>query len=615
MHRVWAERAEGIRGRKAQETTRSLTLHPMATKLSSLTRWLRDYRVISRYKAQWGLAALFLLLAAAATLTVPLAFRNLVDTGLTSQAINQQFINLLLLAVVLAIMTAGRFYVMSWLGERVVADIRQRVFENVLRQSPAYFETLQTGEVLSRLTSDTTLVQTLIGSSVSIALRSLVMLIGGITMMLITSAWLAGVMIALLLAVVLPIWTLGRYVRKMSRTSQDKVADTSAMAGEVLNAVTTVQAFVREPHEQKRYQAAVEMAFTVAKKRVAMRSVLTATTILMAFSVIVFVLWLGAQQVTAGVMSLGDLTQFVLYAVLIAGSIGALSETWGDLQRAAGATERLVELMQAAPALAVSAPLTHPAKPTTRQTIHRESPAVAFHDVSFAYESRPNFLAMDHLTLTLPQGGRYALVGPSGAGKSTLFATLLRFYQPHSGQIEVFGQAIDQWPVAQLREMIGIVPQEPVIFATSALENIRYGRLDATDEEVVAAATTAHAHGFVSALPEGYLSFLGERGVRLSGGQKQRISIARAILKNPPILLLDEATSALDAESEREVQQALDTVLPGRTSLTIAHRLATVLSADRILVLDQGNVSEQGTHTELMVQGGLYAKLAKLQFA
>jgi len=590
------------------------------TKLSSLTRWLREYRVLSRYKLQWGLAAMFLLLAAAATLAVPLAFRNLVDTGLTSTAINQQFINLLLLAVVLAIMTASRFYVMSWLGERVVADIRQRVFANVLRQSPAYFETLQTGEVLSRLTSDTTLVQTLVGSSVSIALRSLVMLIGGITMMLITSAWLAGVMISLLLAVVLPLWALGRYVRKMSRTSQDKVADTSAMAGEVLNAVTTVQAFVREPYEQKRYQGAVEMAFSVAKKRVAMRSVLTATTILMAFSVIVFVLWIGAQQVTAGAMSLGDLTQFVLYAVLIAGSIGALSETWGDLQRAAGATERLVELMQAEPALAIFPTSTSTSTPTSSSSPSADprsdkADAIAFKAVTFAYASRPDFLAMNKLELTVPQGGRYALVGPSGAGKSTLFAMLLRFYEPSNGEIKIFGRDIADWPVSELRQLIGIVPQEPVIFASSAMENIRYGRLDATDEEVIAAATTAHAHGFISELPQGYQSFLGERGVRLSGGQKQRISIARAILKNPPILLLDEATSALDAESEREVQQALDTVLPGRTSLTIAHRLATVLRADRILVLENGQVLEQGQHDELMQQGGLYARLARLQFA
>jgi len=595
----------------------------MATKLSSLTRWLREYRVLSRYKTQWILAALFLLLAAAATLAVPLAFRDLVDTGLTSEAIDLKFINLLLLAIALALMTASRFYVMSWLGERVVADIRQRVFENVLRQSPAYFETLQTGEVLSRLTSDTTLVQTLVGSSISIALRSLVMLLGGMTMMLVTSAWLAGVMIALLVVIVLPLWALGRRVRKMSRASQDKVADTSAMAGEVLNAITTVQAFVRESHEQKRFDSAVEKAFVEAKKRIKMRSLLTATAIMMAFAVIVFVLWIGARQVTAGAISLGELTQFVLYAVLIAGSIGALSETWGDLQRAAGATERLVELMQAEPAL--SRGVSGQCEANDLVEIKRSyssqfkqlknTDALRFNNVTFAYPSRPDFLAMKHLSFTVPQGTRYALVGPSGAGKSTLFAMLLRFYQPTDGQIEMLGRDIGQWPVSALRNLIGIVPQEPVIFASSAMENIRYGRLEATDQEVIAAAKTAHAHGFICALPHGYDSFLGERGVRLSGGQKQRISIARAILKNPPILLLDEATSALDAESEREVQLALDSVLPGRTSLTIAHRLATVLRADRIIVLEDGKVVEQGKHEELVMQGGLYARLAKLQFA
>jgi ATP-binding cassette, subfamily B, bacterial len=587
----------------------------MASKLNSLTRWLRDYRVLSRYRIQWILAGLFLLLAAAATLAVPLAFRGVVDTGLTSDAIDLQFIYLLLLAAFLAVMTASRYYMMSWLGERVVADIRQRVFENVLRQSPRYFETLQTGEVLSRLTSDTTLVQTLVGSSISIALRSLVMLIGGMTMMLVTSAWLAGVMIVLLAIIVLPLWALGRRVRKMSRTSQDKVADTSAMAGEVLNAITTVQAFTREPHEEQRFNAAVETAFGEAKKRITMRSVLTAMAIVMSFGVIVFVLWIGAQQVTAGVMTLGELTQFVLYAVLIAGSIGALSETWGDLQRAAGAMERLVELMQAPPDLVYGNTTASQELIASPAKVVDQAAAVAFQDVSFAYSSRPDFMAVNHLSFAVPQGARYALVGPSGAGKSTLFAMLLRFYAPTAGQIAILGRDITHWPVSELRNLIGIVPQEPVIFASSAMENIRYGKLDASDEEVIAAAKTAHADGFISALPQGYDSFLGERGVRLSGGQKQRISIARAILKNPPILLLDEATSALDAESEREVQLALDSVLPGRTSLTIAHRLATVLRADSILVLEEGRLVEQGSHADLIQQGGLYARLADLQFA
>jgi ATP-binding cassette subfamily B protein len=587
----------------------------MANKLNSLTRWLRDYHVLARYRAQWILASLFLLLAAAATLAVPLAFRGIVDTGLTSDAIDLQFIYLLLLAAVLAAMTASRFYMMSWLGERVVADIRQRVFENVLRQSPRYFETLQTGEVLSRLTSDTTLVQTLVGSSISIALRSLVMLIGGMTMMLVTSAWLAGIMIILLAVIVLPLWALGRRVRKMSRTSQDKVADTSAMAGEVLNAITTVQAFTREPHEQQRFNAAVETAFQEAKKRITMRSLLTAMAIVMSFGVIVFVLWIGAQQVTAGVMTLGELTQFVLYAVLIAGSIGALSETWGDLQRAAGAMERLVELMQATPDLVYQPAIASQEQIPTPPAASPQVDAVVFSSVSFAYPSRPDFMAIKDLSFTVQKGARYALVGPSGAGKSTLFAMLLRFYAPTAGRIAVLGRDITQWPVSELRNLIGIVPQEPIIFASSAMENIRYGKLDASDEEVIAAAKTAHADGFISALPEGYASFLGERGVRLSGGQKQRISIARAILKNPPILLLDEATSALDAESEREVQLALDSVLPGRTSLTIAHRLATVLRADCILVLEDGQLVEQGSHADLIKQGGLYARLADLQFA
>jgi ATP-binding cassette, subfamily B, bacterial len=574
------------------------------------------YRLFSRYAGPWSLAFLFLVLAAAATLAVPLAFRDLVDTGLASELIDQKFLNLLALAIVLAVVTASRFYVMSWLGERVVADIRAEVYRNVLRQNPSYFETLQTGEVLSRLTSDTTLVQTLVGTSISMALRSAVMFIGGMIMMLITNAWLAGLMILLLAVVVLPLWALGRKVRRISRTSQDKVADTSAMAGEVLNAMTTVQAFVRESYEQARYVKAVEAAFTEARRRIRLRSTLTAVAIFLAFAVIVFVLWLGAKQVSAGAISFGELTQFVLYAVLVAGSIGALSEVWGDLQRAAGATERLVELMQAVPDDGSPRGLSAPRDDAT-QTATGASGALAVTatDLDFSYPSRPQVKALDHLSFEVPVGARVALVGASGAGKSTIFSLLLRFYFPQSGSLKIFGRDADDWPLDELRSMIGIVPQDAVIFAASAMENIRYGRLEASDEEVMAAARTAHAHEFISALPEGYQSFLGERGVRLSGGQKQRISIARAILKNPPILLLDEATSALDAESEREVQRALDEVLPGRTSLTIAHRLATVLRADEILVMEAGRVVERGTHAALVAQGGVYARLAELQFA
>ncbi|MGA0792193.1 MAG: ABC transporter transmembrane domain-containing protein [Burkholderiaceae bacterium] len=568
----------------------------------------------AHYKGRWIAAFAFLVLAAAATLSVPLVFRQLIDQALLSgQDLANVFLLLLGVSVVLAMATALRFYFMSWLGERVVADLRSEVYQHVLRRPPQYFETLQTGEVLSRLTADTTLVQTLVGTSISLSLRSLVLFIGGMAMMLLTSAWLAGLMLGLLIMVIFPILALGRTVRKASKDSQDKVADTSALAGEVLNAMTTVQALGREDYEATRYSKTVEQAFTVATRRNQMRSWLTAVAIVLAFAVIVFVLWLGAREVLAGSMSAGHLAQFVLYAVLTAGSIAALAEVFGDLQRAAGATERLLGLMQDGKEKVVSEPAPSTSGLNGRVAI--EAPVtIEFDGVWFAYPSRPDHWALKGVSFQLRSGETLALVGPSGAGKSTILALMLGFYMPQRGSIRINGRSLHDWGLAAVRASMGLVAQDPIVFSANARENIRYGLLQATDAQVEGAAKAAHAHDFILALPQGYESFLGERGVRLSGGQRQRIAIARAILRNPPILLLDEATSALDSLSEKAVQSALSQWLPSRAGLVVAHRLATVRRATQIAVFDQGECLAIDSHERLLQSSPLYQELSAHQF-
>ncbi|KJV25449.1 ABC transporter [Aquitalea magnusonii] len=570
--------------------------------LLGLLPFLRPYR----HRA-W-LALLALTVAAVSTLVLPMAFRVLIDQGFSSRNaghINQYFLMLFGVAVVLALATAGRFYLVSWLGERVTADVRSAVYRHVISMSPQYFETTQTGEVLSRLTTDTTLVQTVIGTSLSMGLRNVLLMLGGLVMLAMTSPSLTGYILVTLLLVVLPIVLFGRRVRALSKSSQDRIADSSAMAGEVLNAIPTVQAFNQQAAEASRFVGSVELSFATALARIRARSLLTVAVIMLIFGAIVFVLWLGAQQVLAGQMSGGLLAQFILYAVVTAGAIGAVAEVWGDVQRAAGATERLMELLQ------LASPVTEPQHPHALPTAGR----LRLQQVSFAYPSRPEQPSLSQIDLELAPGEHVALVGPSGAGKSTLFQLLLRFYDPQQGQISLGGIDIRQLALADLRQHIGVVLQDSVIFGSSALENIRYGRPDATDEEVYAAARAAAAHDFIQALPQGYATYLGERGVRLSGGQRQRIAIARAILKNPPILLLDEATSALDAESEQLVQGALERAAANRTTLVIAHRLATVKEADRIVVLEGGRIVAQGRHEELLHSSPLYARLAALQFA
>ena len=564
---------------------------------------------VMRYRGRVIGALVALLVAATATLIVPLAVRRMIDFGFSAERIgliDQYFAVMIAVAAVLAVASALRYYLVTILGERVVADLRNAVFAHLTELSAAFFDSARTGEITSRLTADTTQIKSAVGSSVSVALRNLVLFIGSSAMMVFTSPRLSGFVIAAIPVIVLPLVAFGRLVRRRSRTAQDTLADASAYAAELIGAVRTLQAFTNETLATGRFSGAVERAFLAARGSTRARAVLTAIIIFLVFGSVVVILWVGAQDVLAGRMTPGTLSQFVLYAVFAASGLGQLSETWGEISQAAGATERLIELLAVEPAI------TAPAHPVALPVPPRGE--VAFENVRFAYPTRPGTFVLDGVSLSVRAGEKIAIVGPSGAGKSTIFHLILRLYDPQGGAVSFDSVRVADADPHELRRRIALVPQDAVVFAASVTENIAFGRPGASAADIAHAAELAAAAEFVARLPQGYETQLGERGVTLSGGQRQRIAIARAILRDAPLLLLDEATSSLDAESEQLVQAALTRLMQGRTTLVIAHRLATVLSCDRILVLDRGRIVEQGTHAQLSAAGGLYARLAKLQF-
>ncbi|MBS0275739.1 MAG: ATP-binding cassette domain-containing protein [Proteobacteria bacterium] len=584
----------------AQGRAKSRSLRP----LRRILPFLRPYRF------RVFLALIALTVSSTATLVLPLAGRGLIDHGFdAAQAarISQYFLAFIAVAAVLGVSGATRFYFVTWIGERVVADIRKAVFDNVLGLTPSFFEVTRTGEVLSRLTADTTLIQTVVGSSVSVAMRTSVTLAGGLIMMFVSSLKLASLVVAAVVLVMIPLILFGRWVRALSRKSQDRLADTSAHASETLNAVQTVQAFTHEAQERKAYGRAVEGSFDIAILRTRARAVMTAVIIFAAFSSVAGVGWVGAQDIIAHRMTGGQLVQFVIYAILVGGGVGALSETWGDLQRAAGASERLMELLHAEPAI------TTPANPVS--LLHPARGAVQLRDVVFHYPTRPDTAALNGFSLSVQPGEAVALVGPSGAGKSTVFQLLLRFFAPQSGAITFDGVDLSSLDPTELRKHVAMVAQDSVVFSGTVADNIRYGRPEASDAEVRAAADAAAAAEFIDRLPKGYETAVGERGVTLSGGQRQRLAIARAILRDAPLLLLDEATSALDSENERLVQQGLANLMAGRTTIVIAHRLSTIQKLKRIVVMEHGRIVGEGSHAELVAGGGLYKRLADLQFS